>query len=259
LSENNLKDALQYVAGLSNLAQEIKVTDVGGLLYSSTDLKPVMPPVPSVISVATLAGLAELIPLVKGTAGDLSTNVAKAGELLVVISDYRTVHVMPKLPDAWNRRPIVSKATAPEPSSNFGKWMDPEPFKIWLLSGFASIAIDGKPGRDDVFNIASNVTGGVSEVNSDNGIVQQVTVKRGVELKENAVVQNRVCLAPFRTFRDFPQPISEFIFRVQQVNETKVQLALFEADGGTWQIDAANAIQQFLKKEINDDSVAIVR
>ena len=87
---------------------------------------------------------------------------------------------------------------------------------------------------------------------------QSVTVKKGVSLLENETVKPRINLSPFRTFREVPQPESEFILRLD--NDGRV--GLFEADGGVWKIEAKINIAEYfenqLEKEIEAGDVVVM-
>jgi hypothetical protein len=64
------------------------------------------------------------------------------------------------------------------------------------------------------------------------------------------VVNPRVTLKPFRTFREAEQPSSDFIFRVK-ADEIKGNLcALFEADGGYWKIAAMQNVRTWLQNKL---------
>lgn len=82
---------------------------------------------------------------------------------------------------------------------------------------------------------------------SDNGIHQSVEVRQGVSLKAEVTVKNPWMLAPFRTFREVYQPISPFILRLRQQAPGKLpEVALFEADGGKWKLEAIQGIKRWL-------------
>lgn len=62
---------------------------------------------------------------------------------------------------------------------------------------------------------------------------------------------NPVYLAPYRTFREVTQPLSPFVLRMKQGREGGLPtVALFEADGGKWKLDAIAFIRDFLREKI---------
>jgi hypothetical protein len=58
-------------------------------------------------------------------------------------------------------------------------------------------------------------------------------MRAGVHLKDQEKIQPRVKLAPYRTFPEVKQALSQFVLRARNQGET-IELALFEADGGRW-------------------------
>ena len=62
-------------------------------------------------------------------------------------------------------------------------------------------------------------------------------------------VKPRLTLMPFRTFREVPQPESEFILRL----DDKGRIGLFEADGGMWKIEAKLNIEHYLNDKLKEE------
>ncbi|CAM3000170.1 hypothetical protein HAHI6034_11055 [Hathewaya histolytica] len=89
----------------------------------------------------------------------------------------------------------------------------------------------------------------------DDGVSQQVTVKTGVASVGQAVVPNPVKLAPYRTFPEVDQPISEFIFRMKEGPSA----AIFESDGGAWRNEAIKNIKEYLQERLEClDNIKII-
>lgn len=82
-----------------------------------------------------------------------------------------------------------------------------------------------------------------------------MTVRDGVASLAHAKTPNPVTLRPYRTFNEVEQPASQFVFRVNK----SANLALFEADGGKWKLDAVKNISDYLKTELaNNDKITIL-
>lgn len=80
----------------------------------------------------------------------------------------------------------------------------------------------------------------------DNGVTQTVQVKQGVSFVANETVRPIVTLAPYRTFQEVEQPVSQFVFRV----DNKRNVTLAEADGGMWKLAARRTVKQYLCDEL---------
>lgn len=110
---------------------------------------------------------------------------------------------------------------------------------------------------DYLLKLLSSMTLENSVKSDDNGLNQQVTVRKGIALTENVPIKPIVKLKPYRTFFEVEQPESEFLLRIGDGG----QVGLFEADGGMWKMTARYTIksylQEALKEEINDGIVIV--
>ena len=222
-----------------------------GFEFTDIDLKPLIPPSADMIFLSTLSGLADLISAQVESIDDIT-----AGQYMLHVDTPTSVRLTARSTDKFGRRKIVAVAQFPKSITpfRFGAWHDPENFIIGVQSGFQPFFVDGTAGQNGtdleyVLRVASNISAEASTVNQDDGISQNVTVKQGVVLKGEATLKGRVKLAPYRTFTEVAQVVSKFVFRTRTDGE-RATLALFEADGGRWQIDASTAIGDWLKKNI---------
>jgi hypothetical protein len=109
----------------------------------------------------------------------------------------------------------------------------------------------------EVLRLASGLEMSAVMVAEDDGISQRTTTRQGIALKETVTVKGRVRLRPYRTFREVEQPMSEFVFRLRSKEGMVPECALFEADGGTWKLDAVLTIQAWLEaKNLNIPVIA---
>jgi hypothetical protein len=131
----------------------------------------------------------------------------------------------------------------------FGEFLSQEEFAIAFRSLFVPKAGDD---FEYVLSYASKLAGGTQIEGSDDGITQEVQIKRGVSgaLKEKASLKAVVKLSPYRTFREVEQPESEFLLRVRLDNNDTPTVALFEADGGAWISRAMENIVQYIQEAV---------
>lgn len=61
---------------------------------------------------------------------------------------------------------------------------------------------------------------------------------------------NPVSLIPYRTFKEVDQPASKFVFRMRD-GAHGPEMALFDADGGAWEVAAMQALHEYLSGEIS--------
>ena len=84
--------------------------------------------------------------------------------------------------------------------------------------------------------------------------VSGTTIKKPEEFQINPIVR----LAPYRTFTELTQPESRFLLRVRDGGE----MALYEADGGMWKLEAqrntSDYLREALAEEIANGTVVVV-
>lgn len=215
--------------------------------------KPFVHPSPEALQLGTLTGLVDY----------LKTNVDKAtlSNLLVHVKDPGTVEIRGNVESedkAFRRVTALVASTAlvggaPFP---FGQFLDAESFFIRLQSQF--VVTDE---RDTLLTFIAAIKENSVKETVDDGVAQQVKVAGGVVLVGEAKVPNPVTLQPFRTFREVRQPASKFVLRAQAGGDgPKPKLALFEADGAAWKLEAVDAIAKWLVEQfaLKMISVAVV-
>ena len=191
---------------------------------------------PGAVKVSTLSGFSGLVQA-------KLENKDFPAEFLIHIQDEHTVSLKTKVSDDYGRRLVLVEAQ-PVPFSQFrfGQWMNQEEFTIALASLFADT-----PDKAYVLNMAASLTNDATSNSEDDGFTQRATIKAGLRLKSETTIKPRVALAPYRTFPEIPQPVSEFVFRARCNGESGPMLMLVEADGGRWKIDAMAEISKAME------------
>lgn len=168
--------------------------------------------------------------------------------MIVEVASPTKVNLYSQLDYNRDREKLVS-VSARVPEFSFDNFMDQEKFCINLQSKFID---DPQTDRSLILKFAGTVEAGTVADYGDDGITQKATVKTGIVSKGDAIIPNPVKLRPYRTFLEVEQPISEFIFRMKQDKYDGINCAIFEADGGAWQIAATKAIKEYLQFELAD-------
>jgi len=238
----------EFVAKILSLGPPNFCT-VGGLEYSDKELRLIKPPAPAAVECSTLQGLVDLFQ------DDLDS--VKPDEVLVHITSPTTVELISKKSDEFGRRRTWAWAKYPECKGfNFGAWLDPESFIISAQQHFQRVKVqqdDGSFAKDleYVLKVASKISAEHAADNEDDGFAQRVTVRQGVALKTETVLQPMVNLAPYRTFAEIDQVLSTFVLRAR-IDGGAAKLALFEGDGGRWKLAAVAAIKAWLQPKFGD-------
>lgn len=126
-----------------------------------------------------------------------------------------------------------------------GRWVDPETFVIGMQIHFAE-----SDDRAKVLAVVGNVRAEGVTTWDDDGVSQAVQAGTGVKLGKLVGLPNPIWLRPWRTFREVGQPASRYVLRARGNAQSVPQLALFEADGGRWRIEAIEAIAAYLRERV---------
>ncbi len=243
-----IKEALQYIVGLSD-NRPLITRDGAGNEYMLQGMAKIEPDKPNMAQPLCFATLSSLIDYIKT---DID-RIYKRSEnpLIVHVENYQKVTLATPVFGHWNDREVLATTKAMVPAIPFGQWLDQEGFVIALQSMFVD-----KGDRAKVLKLASHVKIEEGVDVSDNGMTQKVVAKNGVASVEKVELPNPVVLAPFRTFVEVEQPISQFVFRMNQTGG--IRMGLFEADGGAWKIAAVQTIKEYLEKRLEGENIRVL-
>ena len=227
-----LKEELQYIVGL----KEPIVEEYNGEYYSDKPLHRVENYVPKADTI-TIHTLTSFLDFIKA-----ETNENE--RMLVIVESPTSVALCSEL-DYNHEREYLVRAEAFLPKFYFNQFTDQESFCINLQSKF--IPTDD---RELLLKFAGTVEAGTVAQYGDDGVTQKATIKTGLASKGEAILPNPVRLKPFRTFIEIDQPESDFIFIMR--DNHGVECAIYEADGGAWQIEAMQKIKAYLQEALKD-------
>jgi len=217
------KSFLEKVEAMS--AQTI--TDIGDLYYSNKTLQLIVPPKASKLAVNSL-----------GAVIDFCEKEMRDCRHVLHIIDHSRVSLLGPFDENFRDREHFVFAKAFEYKFQYEKFYPVDEFIIALQAQFIQDETTAA-----ILKLVGNMTK-ISEVGTrDDGMTQRVEAKTGLAKVENISVPNPVRLAPFRTFIEIEQPYSNFVLRL----DSNHKCALFEADGGAWQIEAMKGVKAFLQ------------
>jgi hypothetical protein len=237
----------ETIEKIEQLVRDRIIVEVEGRKYTPTTLKPVMYiPRPSTISVHNLRGFCGFI------SNDIDRKIVKAESLIVVDSPEQVRLISAISGDDLGREELVQANLNKRFSAfPFGKFLSQEEFAILFRSLFVR-----KEGDDFeyVLSYTQKLIGGTIIEGSDDGLTQEVSVKRGVSgaLKEHVSLKPIVKLSPYRTFREVEQVESEFLLRARLNKDEAPTVALFEADGGAWINQATENVVLYIQSQVTD-------
>lgn len=214
-----------------------KVYDIGNEHYASANLVRINPKKDFPKSIS-LTGLDSVCKMVVNEANDLFPG----DQVLIQVLNYHCVHVFTTL-DGEMDRCWLYVCEADTPRVNTGTFMSHEEAVIQLRSLYIPNA-----DREYLLKLLSSVSKESKVSSNDNGVSQTVEARTGVALTTNVEVRPYVNLQPFRTFLEVQQPESMFLLRLD--NDGKV--ALIEADGGVWKLEATRNIAAYFEEKLGD-------
>lgn len=225
-----------------------EVIEVGLTPYVTRPVfEPPRDPLPATVKLNTLTGLIDYVN--RGADG---VTEDENGLMVHVVSE-RQVDVVSGLFGRAEQRKIYVTATAEAVLSasqfRYGEFYNCEEFNIKIQSLFETH--EGNDNKAVVLRVVGNIKEENVRTTGDDGVTQSVTARSGIARVEEVQVPNPVYLAPFRTFREVTQPLSPFVLRMKQGgNGNLPTVALFEADGGKWKLDAIRFVKEFLEDQI---------
>jgi hypothetical protein len=161
--------------------------------------------------------------------------------IIVNVIDAAKVEVYSAISSADRTRETPYHTEAELVHIDFNRNLDYETMMITLKSKFVET-----PELLEVIKLLGTITEQNSAQATDDGFTQTVVVRKGIALKDNKVVKPIVKLKPYRTFNEVDQPESEFLLRLSEGG----YVALYEADGGAWKLQARTNVAEYLRAEL---------
>ena len=230
-----IQKALQYLVSL----KDNKTYEINGKTYSDHKLE-LIEDERFYRKEVEFSSLDALVKMIKAELADYT--VIDIAPIFIRIKDHKNVDVFTR-PDDRERRVWPYSATCVDADWREG-WREQQAAIIELRSRF--IPTEDSEYLIDLISRINNEQGVKSE---DNGVSQVVVTKQGVTLMGSEAVKPRLTLQPFRTFREVPQPESDFILRLDENG----RVGLFEADGGIWKLEAKDNIKAYLETHLRGE------
>lgn len=235
-----LREAIQTIQELALAGDKIQTFEHEGQTFATRPLHrvPEEPPVTDVVplKVATLSSLAAYL--------NQNPDDFEEGTFVSVTSPTTVEVVTPVLGEKAVRR-TYAIAQARLPKIRNDEWMDLETIGVHLRTCF-----EATPERDEVVSFLGSISDSAEVQTKDDGVSQATTVRSGISMLKEGKVPSPVDLQPFRTFHEVDQPESPYVVRLRKGGNGGVQAALFEADGGAWQHEAAEAVATYLRETV---------
>lgn len=255
-----LKDGIEAIANLARAAasRDIITTELFGQTYymDNNRLRPVQPPDIRLPETRRLNSLDALVTMIKCEGIHMSWPLERGDSelgddtLFVLVKSCREVGCstsMLTMPD-YVRCEIYQATCADSSAFTPGKKYGHEAFMIMLRSQF-----EDSPDREYLLGLLASVSSEATVRSEDNGLGQSVSVNKGIRNIQMQPVRSIVSLRPYRTFHEIEQPESEYLVRLSADEDGAVQIALYQADGGMWEMHARRCIADYLREQLANE------
>ncbi len=193
------------------------------------------------LQISSLDGLAEYI--------NQNIDEKAIKNLLIVINSPRSVSVYEQADAPEGKRLCWLDADYQTDGFPFERFLDHEEFMVKVQA----LIVPDEADITELLALVGNIKAAAVQTSLDDGVSQTVTIEKGVR-KSEVDLPNPVRLAPRRTFPEVVQPVSPFVLRVKQPRDGAMpEIALFEADGGLWKIQAIASIKEYLNEKLKED------
>lgn len=248
----------RYLYEMGMKAQEAKETPViqeikgetyvfhKGNMIKVNDGLPKRGPFPDVFTAYTLQGLVDYIKTDVDGIFSFGENV-KPGFTVHVMNEGQVV-VESEIGGYYLDRTPVAICKAFQPRIQFDRYLDNESFQVMVQT-----LVLPDTNRDLLLKVAGAVRKEQTAAISDDGVSQRLQINEGALVSETTF-RNPVPLRPIRTFSEVEQPVSPFVFRVDEDGN----MALFEGDGGSWKVQAVRNVEGWLKKQLEGCNVVVI-
>lgn len=237
-----IKEAIDRILGLAGVEQ----FEIDGREYTNRRLEPVMLPEPAPLTIHTLTGIRDYLAE--------NTDGLTLDELMIHVVGPDKVMLFSRLSGGFEQRKRYLGAIYDGVEFSFGKYLDVETFIVELQAKFVQDEMTAA-----ILQLVGTITDEVVATYADDGVTQGVTAKSGLGRVEKRAVPNPVELRPYRTFNEIEQPAGRFVLRLKSGLSAgaRPQVALFDADGGAWRLEAIKRIRNWLRTAVPED-VAVI-
>lgn len=233
------------VKEIERLADENQTLEICGTTFARKEYKPVMfCPRPDTLRGYTLTGLLDYIKN--------NREQVQLDQCMIQIESHHSVRLYARFDDEDLKRSCFYQAKLDDdlPEFPFDSFISPEEFCIK-----ARALIGPSNDLDIVIAMASKVVAQNEVITQDDGLSQEIQVRRGVSgaAKDSVETKGIYRLRPYRTFREVEQPEASFILRFKPTENGLPRIALFDAEGGIWRNNAILAIKAYIEQSIVSD------
>lgn len=212
------------------------IKEINGLEYSNKAFEPIFQPTADTLIVHSLTAIIDYC----------KREFLPDKMYIVHVLSPSFVNVYSRLETDYRQRECFLRARLAGGIFDFDKYHPVENFVISLQSMFVQTDVTKK-----ILSVVGNMTSESKLETHDDGVTQDISVRKGIQKEGWETIENPVSLAPYRTFAEVAQPESNFVLRIKPEGH---MCALFEADGGAWKNEAIQNIATYLYEDLEEQA-----
>ncbi len=232
------------VTAIQNSVKPFEHQGHNGLLYSRQLHLPPAEPMPKALQLNSLNGFIDFV-------ADFQ-NTRPEDPFYIHVVDHTTVRMIGDLEGRHQQRPVYAQATTEIFQKSFASRALPvNEFIIELLAKCVQ-----SDEQAELLETVGNMRTEEVRTSADDGVSQNISTRKSVA-GGRETVKKFWDLQPYSTFREIDQPERRFLLRLTEGRDGH-QVALYEADAGSWKLDAIAGIKTYLQGELANRDVAFV-
>lgn len=227
-------EAIDKIIDLS----EVDEITHGGRFFTDKQVLEIKPLSAETVTVHSLQALVDYLNM---DSGDFD----ERGYLVHVVDPYRVDIVSGSLDATYRNRELFMTAKRIHKEFEFGRYFQQEEMVMNLMTLFEGSAV-----LDDVIKAVSGLVVSQEVQVNDDGISQDIQVRKGASRIEKLTIKNPILLQPIRTFTEVEQVEAPYVLRIREAKAGTPEIAIFEAGGGQWKNDAICEIKAWLSEQV---------
>jgi len=218
---------------------KVEVHEVGLRKFASRAVHEIEPKRIEPLTVHSLQAVVDFF----GGSKTVNLDVSPDDVVIHVVDPY-TVTVLSGIADeTYRKREHYLTAKRVFSEFEFGRWFKQDEMTIKLMTQFEETETQNK-----IIKAISGLKVSADATLSDDGVSQELTVRKGASRVETIEIKNPIKLKPVRTFLEVEQVEAPYVLRVKGLDNVPA-VAIFEA-GDQWKNTAITRIKAWLANEI---------
>jgi hypothetical protein len=243
-----IRDAIDRVLDLRDPPTLVEKFDGADNVWIKDGYMHQVPAAPKPLRLHTLASVVDAVLALEAELDD-------SDDLMLVVDTDASVVVVGNMNAQTKKRPYYAECLLFEPAAITGigsggnpGWMTANNMIPSLLTAFANT-----PERASLLQVLGNVRDGRATTYQDDGVGQEVSTRKGVELAERTALPSPLLLEPLATYQELGNIQQEYILRAEGGDENSPPtFMLSRVWDPVFECNRAASIRRYLREQLVD-------